>query len=480
MNIAGLLFLIITQFLAGRGVMAIFGIKQKPVITFAISSFIGVGIFSMIPLFVELFGLKITKTNIGVSICAISALLNIAFVRKYDYGIFRKIKFSFPKLYELVFIIFFVIIMIPSLWLSYFYPPQARDVLSGPEPLAEFAIKEGTLNNSVFTMNLEESVPNLLKPPFVTNLQIVYKYFVHSFGQVYLSIMVLCFLVWIYYLLREKLHPVVAGFLMLFFMTIPEMYAYTFILLWDYCNTIYFVAGIYFLIQYLDSGNYKEFLFSALMFGFATFVRVETLIFIGLLSPILITGYKKGDVKLPKLAMNFFLLALIPFAFYFIWVNIFVKYKLPLNLDDDQKLNLGSEVSYADWFSTINSELMFGGMNYALYGYFIYFFILVVLIDAIFFRSFNKEAKFWLAGVLVVYLGMPLLIYATVYFNITTAKRGFFKMFPLMILYMRNSPLFTKLSNALIKFEMPEITKEKEPRPVLQPVKQHGGKGKRK
>ena len=114
--------------------------------------------------------------------------------------------------------------MIPSVWHCYYYPPQARDVLSGPEALAEYAVREGTLNNSVFTVNLEESVPNLLKPPFVTGLQIVYKLLVYNFGQVWLSMIAISFLIWVYTLLREKLHAVPAGLVMLFFITIPEIF----------------------------------------------------------------------------------------------------------------------------------------------------------------------------------------------------------------------------------------------------------------
>lgn len=472
MNTAGLLFLILTQFLAGRGVMALFGIRQKPVYLFTISTFIGIGILSLLPMLIEMLGMTINKTNILIAICAITVALNVPVIRKYDFSIFKKMKFTMPKLYELAFVIFFIVIMAPAVWHGYFYPPQARDVLSGPEALADYALKEGTLNNSVFTLNLDESVPNLMKPPYVTNLQIVYKMFVQPFGQFWLTIMAVCFLVWIYCIIRERLHPVVAGFLMLFFITIPEMYGYTYIMLWDYCNAVYFTVGAYFLIQYLLTNKYNYFLFSALLFGFATFVRVETPIFVGLLSPILIYGFRKGDVKLPKLAINFVLLAVIPFLFYFIWVNIFAKYYLPVHIDAGGQMNLSSETSYFDWLSQFNNDLIFGGMNIMLYGYFIYFFILVVILNAIFFRPFSIESKFMLWAVLIVYLGMPLLGYATVWFNITTAKRGFFKMFPFMLLYMSHSGLFTRLSDALKKFEFPDfVSNDKPAKPVVQPAK---------
>ena len=75
-----------------------------------------------------------------------------------------------------------------------------------------------------------------------------------------------------------------------------------------------------------------------------------------------------------------------------------------------------------------------------------------------------------LFGIAIIYFGMPLLSYLTTWFNITTAKRGFFKMFPMMILYMRSSALFTKLSQLITSFEFPTI-QEAIMTPKAQPVK---------
>ncbi|MCB0698158.1 MAG: hypothetical protein KDC07_12390, partial [Chitinophagaceae bacterium] len=450
MNIPGLIFLLTTQFVAGRGILALFNIKQKTLHTIVLAMLNGIMVISLVPMLIELAHIPITKTNIILSISLISIALFAIPFKRYNFSILqlKNKEYKLPSLYEVLFILFLVFIMIPSIWRTYYFPPNARDVLSGPEALAKYAIEEHTLNNSVFSMNLLEATPNLLKPPFISDLQIVYKLLVHPFGQVWLTIIVLCFLTWLYSLLREKLHPVLAGLITLLFISIPELYGYTYILLWDYSNMVFFFAGFYFLNQYFEHKQNSCFLYSCLMFGFATFIRVETLIFAGLITPYIFFRLWQEKVSIQRVIINLVLFLAVPFIFYFIWIDIFVKYYLPPGLNLGAELNFSPATSFFGWLSKINSRLIFGGINIALYGYFIYFFLLILLIDAIFFRSFNKEARLLLFGILVIYLGLPMLIYVTKWFNITTAKRGLFKAFPLIALYMGNSALFLKLSRA--------------------------------
>lgn len=457
MNLPGLLFLIVAQFLAGRGILAMFKVKLRPLISFAVSSIIGIVVFSLLPMLIEMFHMPITKSNVILFICAATLLLNIFVIKRYDFGVFKQIKIKFPPIYELLFIVLFIALAVPSLWRCYYYPPNARDVMSGPEALAEYAVKEHTINNSVWSVNLLESTPNLLKPPFITDLQIIYKLLVHPFGQIWLSIMYICFSVWLYSLVREKLHPFLTGIVMLFFLTIPEVYGYTYIILWDYSNMILFFLGFYYMYQYIVTKEYNLFLFSCFMYGLATFIRLDTLVFIALSAPLLAYHMWKGKEPFLRIGYSVVLMGAIPFVFYYVWVNIFVKNYLPIGIDVEQQLNPQPLSIYFDWLSGMNSQLLFGGDNIALYGYFIYIFLLILVIDIIFFRRFSKEAIFMLFGIAIIYFGMPLLSYLTTWFNITTAKRGFFKMFPMMILYMRSSALFTRLSQLITSFEFPTI-----------------------
>src|SRR5690606_11618646 len=90
----------------------------------------------------------------------------------------------------------------------------------------------------------------------------------------------------------------------------------------------------------------------------------------------------------------------------------------------EESINLSPDKSYFDWFSEINSYLIFGGIGVPLFGYFIYIFLLILALDLLIFRKVTKEARFFLYGIGVIYFGLPILTHFTIWFNITTAKRG--------------------------------------------------------
>lgn len=456
MNTAGLILLIIAQFLTGRGILYLFRIKEKAIVLFAISSIVGIAVFSLLPMLLELFKLPITKTNVLVSIIVATLLPNIFVIRRYKISSLKPNVFKMPALYEILFIVVYAALLVPSIWRCYYYPPYARDVLSGPEALSHYALIEHKISNSVFSVNLLESTPNLLKPPYITDLQIIYKMFVHPFGQLWLTILTIAFLAWVYNLVRDRLHPALAGMVTLLFLTIPEVYGYTYVLLWDYSNMVFFFAGYYYLFQYTRTKEYNLFMFGVLLLGFATFVRLDTLIFIGLTTPLLFVYLYRDKVALSRIGYSIGLMLAVPLVFYFVWVNIFVKYYLPVGTNLESELNPGPVSMYFDWMARINNELIFGGDNLQLYSYIIYIFILVFVADIIVYRKkINKEAIFMLVGIAIIYFGLPLMSYFTKWFNITTAKRGIFKMFPLIIMYLCNSPLLLKLSEAIKAFEFP-------------------------
>lgn len=477
MNTTGLVLLILAQFLIGRGIMQAFNIKGKLLALFALASLVGIATVSLLPMIIELIGLPITKSNVMFSIIITIVLTNVFVIRSYNFSSIKSVKFKIPDLYEILFGIVFVALLIPSLWRCYYYPPHARDVLSGPEALSHYALIEHKISNSVFSVNLLESTPNLLKPPYITDLQIIYKMFVHPFGQMWLSILVVSFLIWFYSVVREKLHPIVAGMAILLLITIPELYGYTYVLLWDYSNMVFFCTGFYYLYGYVATKKYNQFLFAVLLLGFATFVRLDTLIFIGLSTPLLFIYLYRDKIAITRIAVSIGIMLLVPLVFYIVWVNIFINNYLPVGTNLESELNPGPVSMYFEWLKRMNDELIFGGINLQLYSYIFYIFMLILAVDIVVFRKkISKEAIFMLVGIAIIYFGMPLMGYFTKWFNITTAKRGIFKMFPLIILYMCNSPLLLKLSEAIKSFEFPSV---EEKQVKVAPVAKSAGKKKK-
>jgi hypothetical protein len=371
--------------------------------------------------------------------------------------------------------------MLPAVWQCFLFPPYARDMLSGPEPLAEYAIREHTLINSIFTVNLE-STNNHLKPPYIAGLQIIYKMFVHPFGQLWVVIMGLCFVAWVFLLLREKLHPLVAGTLMLFFICTPDVYAYTYVMLFDYSNMVLFFAGIYFLAQFFGHGRNNEFFFAAFLFGLATAIRSETLILVAAIALMPLIYFVKKKAKPLQTAIRLLVFCGIPFIFYYIWIGIYLKYYIPhsFNLSGQINHNLGGVSLLFTRFAEINTGLIFGGKNIDIYGWIIYLFLAVLLGDIIFFRRFNTEARVMLFGIAAVYFGLAFIGYLIPWVDLdNTTKRGLFKFIPMMVMYMRNSGLLLALSAKIRQYEWPVARRK--PVAVPQSGRQpSSGKNKRK
>jgi hypothetical protein len=469
MNIVGLLFLLITHFLTGRGVLSLFKVKDRLSTIIPLSFIIGVVLFCMIPMVLEMCHIPITASSVTIAICIIVAGSFGPQVTKLDYTIFKqKLRVKVP-VYEWVYIAVFIFLMLPSIWRCFYYPPNARDILSGPEPIAEYTVREHTMINSALLVDLT-GTNNHQKPPFVSGLQIVYKLLVHPFGSLWLTILALSFLVWIYSLMRRQIHPFLAGIIMLFFICIPDTYGYTYLLLFDYSNMVLFFAGTYYLAVYARKRENNILFFASFLFGLATIIRSETLVLSAMFLPLIIFILYKKQQKLPSIAINAALFMVMPFLFYYIWVGVFLKYYMPGGFNiNEQVTHSWQNISFIfTRMGEINEKLLLGNNTLVMYGYFHFLFMLIVVADCIFIRRFSREAVIMLYGIGLVYVGLAVMGYITPLFDLgNTTKRGIFKMFPLMAMYLANSGLLLKLSGAVRAFEFPVAKQET----ISQPVK---------
>jgi hypothetical protein len=398
-------------------------------------------------------------------ILLLTCVLFVPQVRKLNYAALRGYRPAKPPVYEIGFILLFIFLMLPSIWNCYLLPPNARDMLIGPEPLAEFTVREHTMINSIFTVDLTYT-NNHLKPPFVAGLQIVYKLLVQPFGQVWLSVLVVNFLVWLYLLMRRHMHGLPAGILMLFFIAMPDPYGYTYMMLFDYANMVLFFAGFYFLLKYTDAGQYNVLLFAAFLFGLATIIRSETVVLIAMLLPVLLYAFYREQLRPLKTIIRVVLFLTFPFFFYYLWMGIFVKYYFPVSFDVSEQLRL-SPASIMVFFTRIKEIaviLLFSETATRLYGLMNYLFALVLIADCIFIRKFSRRALLILYGIAVVYVGMAILGAIIPWFDVmNTSKRGIYKMFPLMMLYYCNSGVVARLSAAIRRFEFPQMSMQAKP-----------------
>jgi hypothetical protein len=319
--------------------------------------------------------------------------------------------------------------------------------------------------NSFFRIDLW-STNNQFKSPFLISLQIIYKLAGFPFGQVWLSIVFICFVVFLYNALKEKLHPIIAGLLLLLFLMTPEIYAYTFMILYDYSNMVFYFLGLYFLFRALDTpGSPATLAFAGLLLGIATYIRSETLVLVVLFLPLILLAQVRdgaGRLRVPSavllkkmvLADVFFLLPSL--IGYYLTTQLYIKYYLPVHYDIGSLVNdhLGDWHPLWQRYSDIVTRLLFGTFAIHLWGYLFYIASVLFLAELVFVRRLNRQARNWLYAMLMLYLALGILGFALPMFNLLeTTKRALFKMMPLVLLYLANNELLLRLSRRISRWE---------------------------
>jgi hypothetical protein len=452
-----LLLLTVFHFVTGYGLLNLFNVKLKPLAYGALATMCGVVIASLVPFFLQLAYLPITFKSVMVAWLLIALALNAKVILHFRSFSFKKAFSPMPRvqLYEIPGLLIIAFMLFVSIWRCYYYPSYVRDALSGPETIAELAIREHTMINSAFSVNLE-TTNNQFKSPFLTALQIIYKFAGFPFGGVWLSVLVVSFYIFLYNVLCEKVHPVLAGLLLIIFTATPEAYGYTFMVLYDYSNMVFLFLGMYFLFRHWNSYSLSEFYFSAVLFAFAIFIRSETLAFVGMLMPFHLWNAWKRKVSLIKPLLHFGAMLLIGFFAYWLPTELYNNHYLPVDYKVETLINKNLTDLSPFWIriTEMTSKLMFGEVGRMLWGYFMYIFLICLVAELIFIRKLTRDAINWLIAVGIIYVGLPFLGFLLPLMDLdNTTKRGLFKILPLMLLYMANNQLLTRLSAKMFQWE---------------------------
>lgn len=464
MNFAGLIFLIFAHFFSGKGLLRLFKIQLPVFQQVCLAFMIGVPVISFGPCFVQLMGFPIVMNTMLVATVIVTLVCSLPLLMPLRKP--RMIKLAMPELYELPFLLIIIGLLIISAWRAWYFPPTARDVLSGPELLAEYAVKEKNMISSVFTIDLR-TTNNYFKSPYLTCLQILYKIIVCPFGQLWLTVLSTSFVCWLYVVIREKCHPLLSAFLVFFFLITPDVYSYSFIILYDYSNMVFFFCGFYFLSGFLTSRKLNELILAAFLFGLATYIRTETLVLVTFILPMLLFYFYKRKTSLLEIGKYSAILLSFSAVLYFVCIDVFVKkfVIIPLDIKSQVNTNLLDLSVLVQRFLDMNFALIFSPAGVGTFAYFIYFFGILFFVDLIFFRKkYNHEARIALYGVAVVYFGVPFLGYLLPLFDLgNTTKRALFKAVPLMVWYLSNGGLFAYLTGKLSNYELGISKPAKEP-----------------
>jgi hypothetical protein len=468
------LLLLLCYLVSGYGVLTIFRLRLKAAYMITLSLLSGIAVASAVPFLMQLLYIPLTPATIAGALTLAALALNlptILRIRREGFSAVRR-SFTVPPFrifpYEIPFLAIFAFFTLVSIWRCYYLPPTSRDALSGPEAIAEFAVREHSMINSFFNIDLS-TTNNQYKSPFLISLQLIYKMAGFPFGQVWLSIVFVSFTIFLYHALKEKLHPIIAGLLLLLFFMTPEMYAYTFMILYDYSNMVFFFLSLWFLFGYFRNKNSGWFYFSGLLMGIATYIRSETVVLAFLFLPPILVAQRRDRMTAGKIALAdlyYFLPSLLgsylPGPFYF-------GHYLPAGY------NIGGLVNndLTNWsplfqrYSDIMTHLIASPLGVRLWGY-IYFVAAGLLLAEIFVPGrFNRDARNWLYAMLVLYLGLGALGYVLPLMDlIDSTKRELFKLLPLTLLYLANNAVLIRLSQWISRWEGAPVVVEKQLSPA--------------
>lgn len=227
--------------------------------------------------------------------------------------------------------------------------------------------------------------------------------------------------------------------------------------LFDYSNAVFYFLSVWFLYLFFQNQQRNYLAFAGLLMAIATYIRSETLILACLMAPAILWYHWKNKTGIVKGLLSSAYFVVPSVLAYIVSITIFINRYLPVkyNIEGQVNKNLGDLSPLFERFSEINSQLIFSDRGVGFYGYFIYFFLLLLLLEMVIKRKFTPATRNWLYAVLVIYIGFPIMGYLLPLLDLNNStKRGLFKIFPLMLLYMANNSLLVSWSQKIMKWEM--------------------------
>jgi hypothetical protein len=426
---------IFTHIISGAGLLSIFRIKRHFIAFLSLAFLLGIGISSFIPFALELAHICINKLSVLSSLLILIVAGGISCIKSRVFlaEIISRNNLKI-RLYEIPFFLVTTYFMYISLWKCYFYPNIPFDTIVGPELIAKAAFFEGTLRNSVYTDFLTKTYPLSNQPyyaPFIMLMQVIYLCAGSFFGKVWLSGMVLAFFLYFYFELRHYIHPLLAGWLLIFLWFMPELYSYTYLVQTDYPNAIFLFIAFSCLYRYYleEAPKQADFWLSSLFFGFACWTRTETILFL----PVVLLLLSRKRFIQKTLAYS-----IVPLVLFIGWNYIFLGFIVPkavplgvINLDFSQYFSRG-------WATLVGTHKIMFDIAYWNYSFILFFILLLINISL--YRTKTEVLKLsWVMGVHIIFMLIVLHIEGA---NIPfTFRRGFFKIIFLTLFYAGTSQL---------------------------------------
>ena len=445
---------LILHYIIGLGILRRLGFRGTRWEFFGLAFPIGLGTGTLIVFLMDVFGITLTMLSTSIAFLGIGSILVYPEFSAFKGKGNRLFSFNFRGLEKIsfaewIFLIAIFAIYIISFWRCFYLPVTSYDSIVGIDLVAKYGAEEGRIDSRMFNDLKNDLSTQPYYAPFTALSQIIYRLSGHPSGQIWLSFMFLSLITVFYIGLRQEIHPILAGFLTVMLITIPELYAYTFLLQTDFPNAVFVSLSVIYAYQFIKKKEWSYFWVSSILFGFGAWSRSETIVFTAITSLLIFLYiYKDKNFNPYKMTAIFFLIG---FVFFGLW-NL---YYLP------EVLNYAPEsyFKFGFWDSERLSIIwngMLGILTETTYwGYVFYFFIFTAIINIIFLKDRNN--LFILLWITLIFFGFLILLYhlqLNLNANINyTFRRGSFKLWPIMIYYAGTSYLFKKISGIIEKLE---------------------------
>ena len=343
-----------------------------------------------------------------------------------------------------------------AMWRALALPVTPRDAIVGMDLVAQYAAEEGRLASSLFSVeHLQGKLSNQpYYAPFTALSQTLGYLGGAAYGKAWLAALPLGLVMMLGGALRQTLHPAFAAALVASLVAAPAFYGYSFMVLADYASAAFFGLGALALYRYrgkawpgLQISDGAVLALASVAFGFATWSRSETL---GLVVPLaLAVAVKAWPLGRGPALRRALLLGAGAVAAFVLWHVVFIPFYLgggPANLLAwDGARALGTNAArLAEQLSRTDQ-----------YGYVLALGAIGAAVSLVCFQS--ERGLFYLFTAAVVVAGLLVLVsIAPAASAVNTAKRGFFRLLPLVVLYLGVCPALTRPSDWLTRWERGE------------------------
>ena len=437
--------------LTGFGIMGSLKTRLPRSMTIPLAPLVGMFVHTVLLFAVDLFPWGIGKES--MTLVAVLALV-ASHLRWNAVRAFYRELLASPtwtlKMYDLVLIIGILITGYVVFWAAWYWPVTPFDAMAGIDLVARETVREGTINNRVFTdPALSGHLSNQpFYAPYAMLMQVIYRLLGFGYGQVWLAVTALFFSWFLLASLRQVAHPFLAGVLWLLAILTPEFLGYTYLLQTDYSNAVFLSAAVIVMAFSVEREEVSAMGLAAVLFAAACWSRTETIVLVGIglaaSAPYLMKRYQ-GAAPWKTLGL-LFVGGVLTFA---AWSGFYLQMVLPVRPDTAAELTFFDGGRLASVIQDLFANVI---INLELWGLAFPLFAVVIAASVIRYRSWQPVLPLiWIGAILVGLILVGTVFTAAVVEQ--TLRRGIFKLIPLLFLAVAWTPLVANWSERLTKWE---------------------------